>query len=535
MRQNAPTSFADPLVTNRCRFVTKSWRTYKPLVYEGPMKRVPLIAAIAVFLIHLVGNPHYGFFRDELYFIICGFHPQFGYVDQPPLVPLLAAGTQIFGHSLVLLRIVPALFAAGGVYVTCELVIAFGGGVFAQAFAALVFLLTPVLLSFGMKVGTDEVGLLTWPLIALLLVRLVRGADPKLWLLIGLTIGVSFEAKYSVVFVLVALFVGLVATPERRLLANRFFALGAGIAILIALPNALWQLHYGLPILELLRNGQDGKNLIPSPVQYLVQELLITNPLLAFVWIAGAIWLLRTKSVRFLGYAYIALIVEMIVLHGKHYYPANIYPILIAAGAVPLASATTRFPIARVVLAAYAVIVGFVFVPDNLPVLSADRFVAFAAQRDRLLHTSQKATETEHGREDSLLPGDYADMHGWPELAAAAKAVYTSLPADQRSDAVVFAGNYGEASAVAFFVPDVPIISRHNQFWLWGPRGFSGKTIIEINGTCGASEKLFASRTLATTVHSRYAIRYESNVPIWICRNPREPLSRVWARIKTYD
>jgi len=143
-------------------------------------RRVPAIAAAVVLLVHLAANAHYGFFRDELYFIVCGRHPQWGYVDQPPLVPLLSALSQIFGPSLFLLRAVPALFAAGGAYLTCLLVAEFGGGVFAQILAALVFLGTPVLTSFGMKVGTDEVGLLGWPLLALAIVRARRArADAR--------------------------------------------------------------------------------------------------------------------------------------------------------------------------------------------------------------------------------------------------------------------------------------------------------------------------------------------------------------------
>src|SRR5579872_957419 len=182
---------------------------------------------------HALGNAHYGFFRDELYFIICGTHPQFGYVDQPPVVPLLSAGTQLFGHSLFLLRLVPALFAAAGVYVTCLLAVEFGGGVFAQALAAIVFLLTPVLMSFGMKVSTDTVGLWTWPLLALLLVRIAKGGDRRLWLIAGLVAGITIESKYSVLFLLAALVIGLLLTPDRRVLFDRWCAAGTGIAALL--------------------------------------------------------------------------------------------------------------------------------------------------------------------------------------------------------------------------------------------------------------------------------------------------------------
>ena len=129
--------------------------------------RIPILAAVTTFALHAVGNPHYGFFRDELYFIVCGQHPQWGYVDLPPVAPLLAAGSQMFGHSLVLLRMVPAFFAAASVYVTCLLAIELGGGAFGQILAALVAFFIPVLMNFGMKVSPDMVGLWLWPLAAL--------------------------------------------------------------------------------------------------------------------------------------------------------------------------------------------------------------------------------------------------------------------------------------------------------------------------------------------------------------------------------
>jgi hypothetical protein len=499
------------------------------------MKRFPLIAALAVFGVHVAANPHYGFFRDELYFIVCGRHPQWGYVDQPPIVPLLAALTQVFGHSLVLLRAVPALFAAGGVYVTCLLTIEFGGGAFALGFAALVFFFTPVLASFGMKVGTDEVGLLVWPLIGFGVVRIVRGADERWWLGVGALAGVGLESKYSVVFFAAALVAGLLLTPQRAILWSRWFAAGTAVMLLIALPNVIWQWHYGLPMLELLRNGQNGKNTTPSVPLYLVQELFITNPLLAAEWIIGLVWLLRVPLFRFLGYAYVLLIVEMLVFHGKHYYPANVYPIVIAAGAVPIEALTRGRRFARVALTAYAFVAGLTMIPDVLPVLPENDYIAYSSARDRAFHVSPKLAETEHGREDQVLPADWADMHGWPEMAAAARAAYESLPPDEKRRAVVFAGNYGEASAVAFFTPDVPVISEHNQFWLWGPKGYDGSVLVQINGTCFKSDRLYASRTRFTQRVDRYAVNSESDIPIWICREPSRTLARVWPELKTYE
>jgi 4-amino-4-deoxy-L-arabinose transferase-like glycosyltransferase len=499
------------------------------------MRAIPLFAAVTAFVIHLLANPHYGFFRDELYFIICGFHPAWGYVDQPPVVPLLAAATQLGGHSLILLRAVPALFAAAGVYVTCRLVVALGGGAFAQVFAAVVVLFSGVLASFGGKVGPDEVGLWTWPLIALLVVRIAKGADPRWWLAVGAAAGLSLESKYSALFFLSALLAALLLMPARRLLAGRWFAAGCGVAILIALPNFLWQWQNGLPMLELLKNGQNGKNVVAGPLLFLVQQVLITTPFLAPVWIVGLIWLLRSPQFRFLGFAYLILIAEMIVLHGKHYYPADVYPIVIAAGALPFEAWTRARRPARAALLAYALAAGLVFVPFSLPVLSEDAYVAYQAKVMAALHMPKEVLATERGREASALPGDWADMHGWPELAAAVQRVYDSLPPRDRARAVVLADNYGTAAAIEFFTPSVPVISTHNQYWLWGTHGNGGNLLVQVGGTCFARTHRYASRTVVTRFSSRWGIAYEQDLPIAICRATGDPLKQLWPEYKNYQ
>ncbi|HTX57284.1 MAG TPA: glycosyltransferase family 39 protein [Candidatus Acidoferrales bacterium] len=497
-------------------------------------RRVAWIAAGIVLAVHALGNAHYGFFRDELYFIICGRHPQFGYVDQPPVVPLLAALSQIGGHSLWLLRIVPALFAAAGAYVTVLLVEEFGGGLFAQSLATIVFLFCNVLLSFGEKAGPDEVGLWTWPLIAYLVVRITKGADPRLWLVVGAVTGLSIQSKYSVLFFLVALVAGLLLTPQRSVLFNRWCAAATAIAALIALPNFLWQAAYHFPMLELLRNGQNGKNVVVGPLLYLAQEILITNLFLFGVWVIGAIWLLTRPNLRFLGYLYVVLIAEMMIFHGKHYYPADVYPIVIAAGAVPIEAWTSRTRPLRVAIVAYALLLGPLFVPFSLPILPEPVFVAYQARLYDLLHIPRSALATEHNRETSTLPGDWADMHGWPNMAATVLRVYQSLPPGERARAVVFGNNYGEASAVRFFA-GIPAISTHNQYYLWGPDDYDGRVLVQIGGTCWSAERYFRSRTIAAVIHSPWAIAYENDIPVNVCRGLKIPVARLWAESKDYE
>lgn len=499
-------------------------------------RRVPLLVALIVFAVHLVGNPHYGFFRDELYFIICGFHPAWGYVDQPPVVPLLAAGSQLFGHSLVALRTVAALFAAAGAYVTCLLAIELGGGAFAQVIAGLAYFFAGVLMSFGAKVGPDMVGLWLWPLVALYALRIATGGNPRQWLAAGIAAGIALESKYSAAFFLAALIGGLLLTPQRRVLASKWFFLGAAIAVAIAAPNVLWQALHGFPMIELLRNGASGKNVVAGPALYLFQQLLLTNLFLSPIWIVGLISLLRKAPTRFLGYTYVLLVLAMILLHGKHYYPGDVYPIPIAAGGVAVAAWTRRSLVARTVLVAAMVVAGLFFLPFSLPVLAEGPMVDYAAFVGRALHLSKSTMATEHGQ-SAALPTDWADMHGWPELAAAVARVYFELPPARRAGAAIVASNYGEAAAIDFFGPRYglpPAISGHNNYWLWGTHGASGDVVIDVNGDCGASAALYRDARLAARFNSPWVISYERDIPIMVCTGPTQNLTKIWPSLKHY-
>jgi hypothetical protein len=495
---------------------------------------VPLAAAILTLIVHLIGNPHYGFFRDELYFIICGFRPDWGYVDQPPLVPLLAAGSQLFGHSLFLLRAIPALCAAASVYVTCLIVLELGGGAFAQAFAALVAALTPVLMSFGTKVTTDIVGLVLWPLAALYVLRIVKGADPRWWLAVGAALGIAMESKYSVVFFGFAIVIALLLLPQRRALFTWWFPCGMLVAAALALPNVIWQAQHGFPMWSLLHDADQYKNTELSPLQYIATQLLITHPLLAPVWLIGLVTLLRRSEARFLGVAYVVLIVEMIAFHAKHYYPGDVYPILIAAGAVTIEAWTRRAALWRPLLAAYALVCGILLVPLIMPVLPERTMTAYDRIAQNLFEREVNIARAER-TEIGSLPPDLADMHGWPELAAVVAGVYRSLPPAQRAKAAILASDYGEAAAIDFFGSQYglpPALSGHNQYWLWGPRGYDGDVVIDVDGECAA--RLFRDRRIVARFSNPWGRPFENGFPISICTGITTPLATYWPKLRRY-
>ncbi|HKU66281.1 MAG TPA: glycosyltransferase family 39 protein [Candidatus Baltobacteraceae bacterium] len=494
---------------------------------------LPAAAAAATFVIHLAANPHYGFFRDELYFIICGRHPQWGYVDQPPVIPLLAAGSQIFGISLVALRAISALFAAASVFVTCRLVQEFGGAAFAQILAAIAVALAPVLANFGVLVAPDTVGMWAWPLVVLYLVRLQRGANPRWWLAAGAVAGVALESKYSAAFFLLAAAIGILSTRERKMLRTPWFAAGVAVALAIALPNFSWQALHGFPMIELLRNGQQGKNVTLDPATFVLQQIFITNPVLAPIWIAGLAWALWARALRWIGLGYLALLAMMIALHAKNYYACDAYPAMFALGATAIELWTQRVCALRPVAAVAAALAGAALAPLVLPVLPVRQFITYYDALATILPIA--STASEHHKQ-AALPQTYADMHGWPQLAQTVARVYDSLPPAQRARAVIVASNYGEAAAIEFFGRGAaPVISGHNQYFLWGTRGASGDVVIDVHGDCGSSMRLFRESRRAATFSSPYVMPYEQDMPIMVCRGIKKPLAQIWPLVRNYN
>jgi hypothetical protein len=501
-------------------------------------RAIPVAAALVTFVVHLIANPHYGFSRDELYFVICGFRPAWGYVDQPPVVPLLAAGSQLFGHSLFLLRAIPAFFAAASVYTTCALAAELGGGAFAEIFAGLVAAVTPALMDFGSKITTDTVGLWLWPLTALFVLRIVKGADPRWWLAVGAIAGIALESKYSALFFAVAIVAGLLLVPQRRALATPWFAGGVLIAAVIALPNFVWQAVHGFPMWTLLRDVDELKNALLSPPQYVVTQLLITHPLLAPVWLIGLITLLRRRDARFLGIAYLLLIGFMLALHGKDYYPGNVYPIPIAAGAVTIEAWTRgrRF-FWRPALGVYALVAGILLVPLLMPVLPERTMSAYDRIAQSKLDREVNLARTDR-RDIGNLPPDWADMHGWRELATVVAGIYRALPPAQRAQAAILASNYGEAAAIDFFGSEYglpPVLSGHNQYWLWGTRGYSGNVLIDVHGDCDRDARLFRVHHVVARFSNPWGRPFENGFPISICEGITTPLATVWPKLRTYN
>ena len=280
--------------------------------------------AAAKLLFHLAGIRHYGFFRDELYYMACGEHLAWGYVDQPPLVALLAwLSRHLLGNSLISIRLLPVLAGAAVVFLTGVLARELGGGRFAQFLAAAAILFAPAYLAFNSFFSMNAFEPLLWLLCAWIVVRIVRGASPRLWLAFGAVAGVGLENKHTMLVLGFAIVVGLALSGEWQLFRSRWIWIGGVIALAIFLPNLLWEARHGWPQIEVVRNAQLYKNIPISPLRFFGEQIVFMHPLALPVWLGGLAWCLFTtagKPFRFLGWAYLVVMAVFIFFGGKSYY-----------------------------------------------------------------------------------------------------------------------------------------------------------------------------------------------------------------------
>ncbi len=490
-------------------------------------------------LAHLPGLWRYGYFRDELYFLDCGRHLAFGYVDHAPLVGLYAKVALLLGGSLPALRVLPLLAGVGTVVLTILIARELGGGRFAQALAGLAILIAPVHLMLASILSMNAFEPLFWMGAILVMIRIIRSGDSRLWLVFGLLVGLGLENKHSTVFFGLAVAAAVVLTPLRRELAKPWIWLGAAVALALFLPNLVWQWQHHFPTLEDLRNVRaSGKNVELGPLAFMAEQVLMMHPMTVPIWIAGLWSLLAGEGRRFraLGWVYLVLLVTMMALHGKDYYLAPAYPMLLAAGGVAFERVFARIsrPFRRAAVQAAALVLlaaaGAATAPMALPLLEPEAFVAY----QKALGVSPQKTEVAHV---GPLPQLWGDQFGWPELVTDVARVYRSLSPEERARAAIYASNYGEAGAINLFGPAMGLpaaVCAHQTHSFWGPPDGDPDVIIWLQwrrewleGLCGSIEK--------AGEHRHPWGMAEENRPIWVCRDPVQPLHDLWPRLKHWN
>ena len=507
----------------------------------SPELAVGLIALIAgaKLLLHLALSGRYGYFRDELYYLDCGRHLNWGYVDHAPMIGLVAKIALMLGGSLHVLRMFPAIEGALLIVLTMLITWRLGGDRFAQGLAGVAVLVVPIYLAIDSIMTMNALEPVFWMSCIYVLIRIIQTGNSRLWMWFGIFAGLGLMNKHSTAFFGIAVVVGLLFTEQRREFAKPWIWIGAWIAILIFLPNLFWEIHHHFPTLEDLHNVRvSGKNVVLPPLKFIGQQIMTMNPTLFPIWLAGLWWVLprRGSKYRELGWIFLTFFSTMMALHGKDYYVAPIYPMLLAAGAVALEEGFCRWnftagkiwpKVATVcVIAANGVFVA----PLMLPLLSPANYVAYATK----IGFKPPKQEVHH---ESVLPQIFADQFGWTELVDQVAQFYNSLPPETRTESAILTGNYGEAGAIDLFGPkyDLPAaISGHQTFYYWGTHGQSAENLITLQyGRIYLGEICNSVREIA--VHSSEWGMAEENHAIYFCQGLKKPLEEIWPDQKHWN
>jgi len=474
---------------------------------------VPVLAvAGAKTLLQLAVAGRYGWHRDELYYVDAGRHLALGYVDFPPITPLLGRlATAVSGDSLVGLRSLAALAGAAVVVLVALTARELGGGRRAQVLAALVAATSPLLLGTNAMFQTVSFDQLAWAAVLLLAVRALKAPSTGRWLALGVAAGVGLETKYTIALLLVGLAAGLVLTAGgRRHLRTAGPWLAGGTATALLLPNLWWQARHGWPSVDFFTGGDGYEPGETSPGGFVLELLLLVGPAGLALSVPGLRRLARDRRLSPLAVAAAVVVLGFVVSGGKSYYAAPVALVLYAAGA-GAAERWARGARWAVPLGALATLVAAG--PLILPVADEHDMVSSRLYEQR---------------------EDYAEQIGWPELAEQVVAAARTLPPDEREAAVVLTGNYGEAGALRRFAgPDLPrVVSGHlsNRSWI-GAEDLDARTLVVVGYDRSHLAPHCASVTRAGTVGNAAGVpNEEAGAAIDVCRL-RGTLADVWPEV----
>lgn len=473
----------------------------------------------------------FSYFRDELYYLACAERLDFGYVDHPPLsVAILWGVRALAGDSLLAIRLTAALFGALALIVAGLITRELGGGRFAVLFTSLCVLLAPAFLGIHSFYSMNAIDHFIWAMSFYLIARILARPSIGLWIALGVVFGLGLQNKLSVLFLGFGFGVGLLATSARKL----YLTPGPWVCGLIAgalfLPHVAWQIAYGWPTLEFMRNAAQFKHVHFTFLEFMREQLTIMHPVIFMLALLGLVCLFFAPSMRpyrAFGWLFLTVITVLIIQHGKPYYLVPAYFPLFASAAIAFERLTMgeRAKL-RIVCASLLILTGLPIAPIALPILPPEQYIAYSRALGIEISSSER-----HEQPD--LPQFLADSIGWEAMVEQLAEVYHSLPDDERSRCALLVGNYGQAGAIDFWgakhgLPKA--ICGHNNYHYWLPEEVDFSIVISLLSK-NDLERAFHSLENAGVIQRPYSMPYEEGRPIWIGRDPMMTMTWQEARI----
>jgi hypothetical protein len=503
-------------------------------------KHLLIISVFTFLLIYLsTFTKSYGYFIDEFYYIACANNPAFGYVDHPPLAPLLLTVFQfLFGSSVHAIRFLPALAAASAVFYTGILTKEIGGNKFAQFLAACSLAAMPVTIAFGTFYSMNAFEPLLAVLLLLLTTRMIKSENYKLWIPAGVIMGLGVMYKHTFGVFIIALLFAVILSRKWKLLFNKWFVIGGLIGFLIFLPNIIWQILNDFPSLEFYRNISADKNVYTPPLDFIMGQVMYMSPSITPVWITGTFYLLFSnhfKNYRFLSILFAGLFIFMMLSGTSR--PDRLafaYPAAFAGGALFFETILSKFNLR--LLKVPIVIFLFSGLALSFPILLPYFSYDFSQRYTDWLGIN---TELEKGKKPPLHQ-ILADRIGWEEKVKLVVNAYNSLSEEEKKQTIIAAGNYGQAGAIELFGKPYnlpPVACSHNNYYLWSKDRVNGSILLQLDKERDYSglKNLFDSVEIFPGKYTnKYVSDHENNLVVFICRGPKIPPIEMLERSKNY-
>lgn len=431
--------------------------------------------ALLKFIVPLLSqHPIYELQRDEFLYYEQGLHPALGYLENPPLLSYLGTISSFFGGSEFSLKIWPCLFGAATVIMTCLVAKELGGGSWAQFLAGL-GVSTGAYVRIHYLFQPNFLDIFFWTLAIYFLIRYINTQEDKFIYGITISLALGWWSKYSVIFMSIAIVIGIIASPYRKLLLKKSTWLAILLALLVILPNFLWQYFHNWPLIHHMAELKETQLKYINKKDFIMDQFMMLLPAL-LLWVAGLVWVLRQTKWRIIGIIFFTVVLLLLFGSGKGYYALGAYPMLIAAGAVAWERIISKRIWIRYVFSAVIIFLTWMIMPMLLPIWKPEKLAAF-----------YKKIGMEHRWEDlhtHPLPQDFADMLGWKELTEKTEKFYTSLPATEKDSTIIFGRHYGHTGSIKFYTTDNQLgestYTDVGSFLLWIPDELHFKNLILI-------------------------------------------------------
>ena len=474
---------------------------------EKSVNRIIIGFAIFKLFIHFFTNTNYGLHRDEFLYLAEGQHLAWGYMEVPPMIAFIAKIILIFGDSVFMVRFFPALIGGLTVYLIGLLVKELGGKKWAITFACLAFILAPAFLRSNWLFQPVSFNQFFWFLSAFWMIKIVRTEHSKYWYFLGITAGLGFLTKYSIVFFFTALIIAILASPHRKWFTTKYPYIALGIATIIAFPNLVWQYQHNFPVAHHMQELSETQLKNVDTFGFLIDQFIMLWTT-SLVWLPGLYFLFFTKKLRpyrFLGVTFLILVLMILGLSGKSYYTLGAYAMLFVIGGLGLENVLKKN------FSKYALVFVMVFfviggLPLSLPILSMENMQKYSGY-----FINKTGLEGPFRWEDAVvrsLPQDYADMNGWEEMVQKVSEVYHNLPEEARNQCNILGVNYGQAGAINFYrkkynLPEA--YSRNSSFVLWAPEDIQFNNQIMVIDEIQGESDWFENNILVDSIQNPYA------------------------------